>query len=234
MATNTGPIGEPRRTYLPAAGHDWLLPLYDPFVKLLGGDRARRALLDQAAIRAGHRVLDIGCGTGTLVMLIKPLHPDVDVVGLDPDPKALARARRKAERAAVSIQFDQGFADALPYPEASFDRVFSSFMFLHLQEDEKAKTLREVRRVVTPGGSFHLLDFGGPQSSTGGSFARWLHSSHRLRDNSEDRILALMHQAEFADPQTVGHGAMLFGHIAYFYSQALLPAPTGAVCRIGR
>ena len=62
-------------------------------------------------------------------MLIKRLHPDVDVVGLDPDPKALARAKRKAERSAVSIRLDQGFSHELPYPEASFDRVFSTFMF---------------------------------------------------------------------------------------------------------
>src|SRR5207249_9012160 len=125
MATNSEPIGESRRTFLPAAGRDWLLPLYDPFVKLLGGDRARKTLLDHAAIRPSHRVLDIGCGTGTLVMLIKRLHPDADVVGIDPDPKALARAQRKVGRAAVNIQFDRGFADTLPYPEASFDRVFS-------------------------------------------------------------------------------------------------------------
>ena len=86
------------RTYLPAAGHDWSLPLYDPIVKLLGGDASRRALLYQAALRPGQRVLDVGCGTGTLATLVKRLHPDVEVVGLDPDPKALARARRKAAR----------------------------------------------------------------------------------------------------------------------------------------
>jgi ubiquinone/menaquinone biosynthesis C-methylase UbiE len=48
-------------------GRDWMLPLYDPLVKLLGGDAARRALLDQTLIQPGHRVLDVGCGTGTLV-----------------------------------------------------------------------------------------------------------------------------------------------------------------------
>jgi SAM-dependent methyltransferase len=57
------------RSYVPAAGHDWLLPLYDPLVSLLGGDTARKALLDQATIRSTHRILDIGCGTGTLAVL---------------------------------------------------------------------------------------------------------------------------------------------------------------------
>src|SRR5262245_21240003 len=207
---------ESRRTYIPAAGHDWALPLYDPFVKLFGGDRARKALLDQAAIQPGHRVLDIGCGTGALVTLIKRLHSDVDVVGLDPDPKALARARRKAERMAVPIQFDQGFSDELPYPDASFDRVFSSFMLHHLQAGEKEKTLREVRRVLKPGGSLHLLDFGGPEARQNGFPARLFHSSHSLKDNSDSRIIALMSQAGLANPKVVGRRAMLIGKIAYY------------------
>src|SRR5207249_10176352 len=98
---------ESSRTYFPAAGHDWSLPLYDPIVKLLGGDAARRALLEQAGLRPGQRVLDVGCGTGTLATLIKQLYPDVAVVGLDPDPKALARARRKAAPARLSTQSAQ-------------------------------------------------------------------------------------------------------------------------------
>ena len=91
MATKIETIGEPRRTYIPAAGHDWFLPLYDPLMKALGGDSARRRLLDQASIRPGYSVLDIGCGSGSLVVLIKRIHPGVDVLGLDPDPKAPAQ-----------------------------------------------------------------------------------------------------------------------------------------------
>src|SRR5882724_11424036 len=112
---------QPQRTYLPAAGRDSLLPLYDLMTKLMGADRARRQLLDQAQIRSGHRVLDVGCGTGSLTIQLKRLNPETDVVGLDPDPKALALAKRKALRAEVSIQLDQGFGDELPYPDASFD-----------------------------------------------------------------------------------------------------------------
>jgi ubiquinone/menaquinone biosynthesis C-methylase UbiE len=116
-----------RRIYLPAAGYDWALPLYDPFVKVLGADKVRWTLLDQAALGPGHRVLDIACGTGTLAVWMKRLFPMVDVVALDPDPKALARARRRAESQRVSIRFDRGFSDELPYPDGSFNRVFSSF-----------------------------------------------------------------------------------------------------------
>jgi ubiquinone/menaquinone biosynthesis C-methylase UbiE len=216
MSTKIETTGKSSRTYLPAAGHDWLLPLYDPFVKLLGGDRARKTLLEQAALRPGHRVLDIGCGTGSLVVLIKHLHPDVDIIGLDPDPKALARARRKAEKAGVSIQFDQGFSDELPYQEATFDRVFSSFMFHHLEKDEKAKTLREIRRVLKGGGSFHMVDFGGPDSDGKGTLAHWIHSRHRLKDNSDERILILMKEAELGDPQLASRGRLFLMRIAYY------------------
>ncbi|HXG94844.1 MAG TPA: class I SAM-dependent methyltransferase [Blastocatellia bacterium] len=222
MTTKT--IEKHQRTFLPAAGRDWLLPLYDPFVKLLGGDSARRALLDQAKIQPGHHILDIGCGTGSLVILIKQLYPDAITVGLDPDPKALARAKRKAERAAVSIQFDEGFSDELPYGDASFDRVFSSFMFHHLEENEKEKTLSEVRRVLKPGGSLHLLDFGGPKHGGSGILARLFHASHRLKDNSEDRILGLMSQAGLAQPKKVSDGRLLFGLLRTAYYQASAPA----------
>jgi ubiquinone/menaquinone biosynthesis C-methylase UbiE len=211
---------ESSRTFLPAAGHDLLLPLYDPFVKLFGGDAARKALFDQAALRPSYRVLEIGCGTGTLTMQIKQHHPEVEVVGLDPDPKALARARRKAGRTAVPVQFDQGFADELPYPEASFDRVFSSFMFHHLPADERGKMLLAARRVLKAGGEFHMLDFEGPDDGAQGFLAHLLHSSDHLKENSESRVLSLMRQAGFIDVKKVGRRRMLFGSVAYYQAGA--------------
>jgi cyclopropane fatty-acyl-phospholipid synthase-like methyltransferase len=220
-------MGEYRRTCIPAAGHDWLLPLYDPLLKLLGADSARRELVEQAFVRPSHQVLDIGCGTGSLVVLIKRLYPDAEVVGLDPDPKALARARRKVERAGLSAQFDQGFSDELSYPDATFDRVFSSFMFHHLKRDEKSKTLNEARRVLKPGGSLHVLDFGGAGPRRESFLARALHSVEHMRDNFEGRIPALMGEAGFAESNEVAHRATFFGHIAY-YSASLPASKAGA------
>jgi|SRR5215471_8554457 len=213
-------MSQSARTYLPAAGHDWSLPLYDPIVKLLGGDKARKVLIDQAGLQPGHRVLDIGCGTGTMAVLTKREHPDVGITGIDPDPKALARARRKASRAGVSIQFDQGFGDELPYPEGSFDRVISSFMFHHLPAEEKVKTLRAIRRVLKPGGRLHMADFERPESGSHGFLARLFHSSEHMKDNSASRVLDLMTQAGFADPRKVGERSLFSGQIAYFQAVA--------------
>jgi methylase of polypeptide subunit release factors len=81
--------------YIPAAEHDWLLPLCDPVLRLLFHEQElRRTLLAQAEVRPGHRVLDIGCGTGTFVLLLKTECPDAEVFALDGDTKALAVARR--------------------------------------------------------------------------------------------------------------------------------------------
>ncbi len=137
-----------RRTHLPPAGRDWLLPFYDPLVKLLGAAAARREVLGLAGVEPGHRVLDVGCGTGDLVVLLKRACPGAEVVGLDADRAALARARRKARREALRVQLVRGFSDALPYPDASFDRVLSTFMLHHLARDGRARTLREARRVL--------------------------------------------------------------------------------------
>ena len=214
------------RNYLPAAGHDWALPLYDPLVKLIGAETAKRALVDQASLHGRQRVLDVGCGTGTLATLIKVTHPESEVTGLDPDPKALARGRQKAERAGASVRFDGGHADELPYPDASFDRIFSSFMFHHLPSDRRQRTLQELRRVLAPGGSLHLLDFERARQSDG-FLARWLHSSHRLDDNSEGRILAKMRNAGFVGSGKVLSGTLFFGllHLGYYRASVAGPPP---------
>ena len=150
-----------RLDYLPAMGRDALLPLYDPFTWLLGAPASHRRLVDEAAIEPRHRVLEIGCGTGNVLLRAARLHPQATMTGLDPDPAALAVARRKAARRGLDIRFDRGFAGDLPYPDASVDRVLSAFMFHHLPDAEQPRALAEVRRVLRPGGSLHLLDFGG-------------------------------------------------------------------------
>lgn len=215
-----------RKKYIPAASRDWLLPFYDPFVKLLGAEAARETLLGQAAIQPGFRILDVGCGTGTFAILIKRVHPAADVTGLDPDPKALVRANRKAERALISIRLDQGFADELPYKNRTFDRVFSTFMFHHIPLEKKEKVLHEIRRVLIPGGHLHMLDFAGSEAATSGPLTRYFHSGDHVKDNSEECILTLMNRVGLAYCQKVTEGTMLFRSLRIKYYRADATADT--------
>lgn len=155
-------------------------------------------------------------------MLAKRQHPQIEVVGLDPDPKALEVAIRKSDKAGAAIHFDRGFADDLSYPDESFDRVVSSFMFHHLTRAEKLDTLREVRRVLRHGGSLHLLDFGPPKSRYSSLLTRLLHNDEHVRDNIEGRIPSLMSDSGLAEPSEVAHRSTAFGPISYY--RAVRPA----------
>jgi ubiquinone/menaquinone biosynthesis C-methylase UbiE len=202
--------------YLPAAGSDWLLPFYDPFTRLLGVEKVHRLLIEQAQLGPGLRVLEIGSGTGNLALLAKRLYPDATIVGIDPDPRALARARRKALRKAWDVSFDEGFSENLPYPNGSFDRVLSSFMLHHVSADSRIETLRQARRVLSPTGTLHLADFvGAPRSAH--AISRVLHEpGHVHADEEGDPILAIMRGAGFQDPEGVKLLTTLVGRVAFY------------------
>ena len=134
---------------------------------------------------------------------------------MDPDPKALARAARKARRAGLTIELDRGFADELPYADGSFDRVLSSLMFHHLEADLRLASLREVLRILRPGGSLHLMDFGGDSHHLHG-LARLARRSHTLKDNWDDGIPTLMREAGFSDPTETGHLTKRIGRLTYY------------------
>jgi len=203
------------RRYLPGMGLDWLLPLYDPFTRLIGVESAHRRLAEEAQLESAQRVLEIGCGTGNLALLVKRTRPQLDVVGLDPDPKALARASRKAQHAGLALTLDRGFADELPYPDGGFDRVLSSLMFHHLDADLRKASLLEVLRVLRPGGSLHLMDFGGDSHHLHG-LARLGRRTRTFKDNWDDRIPTLMDKAGFAEAAETGHLTKHIGRLTYY------------------
>ncbi|MBN9736495.1 MULTISPECIES: class I SAM-dependent methyltransferase [unclassified Pseudonocardia] len=144
--------------YLPALVSPRLLPGYDGFATLMGATGMYWRLVAQAGIQPGSTVLEIGCGTGNVVLRAKRAVPGATVIGLDPDGEALGIARRKAADEGLALELDEGVAEDLPYDDGSVDRVLSSLMLHHLPADRQVSALREVRRVLAPGGSLHLVD----------------------------------------------------------------------------
>jgi demethylmenaquinone methyltransferase/2-methoxy-6-polyprenyl-1,4-benzoquinol methylase len=131
----------------------------------LGLDQGwRRVLVREVATRhpAG-RVLDVATGTGDLAFALAAAGLG-EVVGLDISPGMLAEARRKAEspRAAASVRFELGDAAALPFADASFDAVTVAFGVRNFEDLEVG--LRELARVLRPGGTLAVLELGTPRS----------------------------------------------------------------------
>ncbi len=154
-------MNEDRTNYIPALRYQWLTGFYDTVMdKMMRETTFKKALVRQARVAKNHQVLDLGCGTATLTLLIKQAHPEAKVTGLDGDPKALEIARDKIAKSGLTITLDEGMAFNLPYPDNSFDRVFSGLLFHHLTREDKERTLKEVYRVLRPGGELHVADWG--------------------------------------------------------------------------
>jgi ubiquinone/menaquinone biosynthesis C-methylase UbiE len=152
----------PDATFVPAAGRHRLTALYDPVVALTMRERTfRPRLVAQVVADEPSAVLEIGCGTGSLTALLAHALPTGKVVGLDPDPAVLARARAKGSMS--RIEWRAGSAVELASPAQSFDRVVASLVLHHLDTSEKRAALAEAHRVLRPGGRLHVADWGAPQ-----------------------------------------------------------------------
>lgn len=152
-------------SYIPALRYESLTRFYDPVLRAtLKEDRFKRMLVKQVALRPGHRVLDVGCGTATLTILLKQACAEAEVTGLDGDAKVLDLARTKIKAAGLDVTVMQGLASEAPFPLASFDRIASSLVFHHLTTEEKRRTLKRVRELLKSGGEVHTADWGKAQN----------------------------------------------------------------------
>jgi ubiquinone/menaquinone biosynthesis C-methylase UbiE len=206
--------------YIPAAGHDRLLRFYDPLTRLLGAERVRTRLLDAANIQPGEHVLDLGCGTGELSLLLKQRQPATQLVGLDPDAKALARAEQKRRVAGCEIEWRQGYAGRAPFPAHSFDQVVSSLVIHHLTSEQKREAFADILRLLRPGGAFHLLDFGPPRGGIERGLTTVFHQGERIADNLNGRLPDWLREAGFEDVHEVESHRTLFGRVSLYSARA--------------
>lgn len=182
--------------------------LYDAIVwfALRGRERQlRQRILELARLRPGESALDVGCGTGTLAILAKAaVGGSGAVCGVDPSVEMLARARSKAARAGVEVRFENAAAQALPFPDSSFDLALSTMMLHHLGRAARRELAAELQRVVRPGGRALIVDFAIPEAKRGG-FAG--HFRHRHGHVALAEIAGLLEGAGFRPMESGAVGA---------------------------
>jgi ubiquinone/menaquinone biosynthesis C-methylase UbiE len=188
--------------------------VYDLFGNVVTLGRAaamREQTVDLAALRAGERVLEVGCGTGEVAQRARArVGPAGQVSGIDPSAEMIAVAQRKAARAGLDIDYRVGAIEALPYPGASFDAVLSSLMLHHLPDDLKSAGLAEVQRVLKPGGRLLIVDFKRPRGWLARVAMRLLLHGHLGR--GFEHLPAIVAGAGFAD---VTSGATRFDFLGF-------------------
>ena len=208
--------------YIPALRYHPLTHWYDFIIKATIRESVFKSrLVEQVSARPGHHLLDLGCGTGTLTLMLKSRYPQAEVTGLDADPQVLALARAKTT-AGTGVQFQQGMSFALPIPDQAIDGVVSSLMFHHLARDAKQKTLAEIRRVLRPGGQLHIADFGHPQNPLQRFAFLWVQIFDGFRptgDNVAGRLPDLIRDTGFSNLEETAAFATMFGTIRLLQAQ---------------
>ena len=151
--------------FIPAARFAVLNSVYDSICSLLGlGENYRKKTLEYLKFQNKKaRVLDAGCGTGTLGIELKKKYPSIELHGADADEGILKLAKRKSAKAGVEINFQKAYIQKLPFPKNHFDFVYSSLVFHHLPKKAKQEAMGELYRVLKKDGILFISDFGKPK-----------------------------------------------------------------------
>lgn len=194
--------------------------LYDPLVEKMSLGRERRfreTTLQIMNANPHDHVLDIGCGTGSLTLLIaENLANDGEVVGLDAAPKMIAIARKKAIRKRSRAQFVVGVAEKLDFADSSFDLVVNSMFTHHINRELKRLAFAEMYRVLKPGGRLCTADIDKPTTFFArvlGWASRYVLFQPELEDNLCGKLPELMAEANFQDIKKRKH---LYGIVSFF------------------
>ena len=192
--------------YIPALRFHQLTPLYDPLLKWVMRERTlKTALIRHARIEPGMRVLDLGCGTGTLTIMAQRAHPGATFTGLDGDPRVLAAAADKAH--GLGIHWELGLANNLPFPDTHFDRVLTSLVIHHLDGAGKQEALREARSVTAPWSVLTRLQ------------AAVMRHVERADDIFAGRLPTFIVDAGFDPVDELARNATIFGPVAIWRAQ---------------
>lgn len=206
------------RTYTPALRFHRLTGAYDWVVsRTMPEQRVKTELIRQSRLLAGYRILDFGCGTATLTLMVEAAEPAVEtVVGVDVDARALRIGLAKAAARQSKVQLLSVSPGPLPFQDCSFDRVLSCLVFHHLRRADKLAALKECWRVLRPGGEIHVADWGVPANialRAGFLLTQLLDGFETTTDHVRGLLPDFVQEAGFLSVTETAHFATAFGSL---------------------
>jgi ubiquinone/menaquinone biosynthesis C-methylase UbiE len=206
-----------KNSFIPALKYHFLTKSYDRFIRLFMPEKSvKKKAVSFLKLRSGDKLLDFGCGTGTLLELLNEERNDIRCVGYDVDEEILGIAKSKDIK---NTSWVLGQEVVLPFPDQHFDKIVSTWVFHHLENDVKEIAFRQLNRVLKPGGIMIVADWGKPYNFLMRSLffiIQLADNFYTTSDNVKGRLPEYMRRASFKQVEQLAYRNTLFGTLAFY------------------
>jgi SAM-dependent methyltransferase len=208
------------KSFTPALGYGWLTRFFDFSIRLTMPEREfRRRTVEILDPHSGEKILNFGFGTGQNLVRIKRKAPGAELYGIEIDPKVKAIAERKLAEAGENAELQLYDGVTFPFEDGSFDKVFSSLVFHHLDAETKRNSLWELHRVLKPGGELLICDFGEAKNTfmrLGYGLVQLIDGFETTADNVKGKIPVYIDEAGFHDVREADFINTSLGTFSYY------------------
>ena len=207
------------KEFTPALGFSALTPAYDLAISALTReDIWRTELIDIVEPSNDDRILDVGCGTGSLVTRMKVRNPQCEIHGIDPDTAVLVKARKKAKTSNLDIAFHHGFLNPDTLTQLGrFSKIVSSLVFHQTALDTKSDILELMKKLLEPGGKLFIADYGLQRTSL-------MRTLFRCTVQAIDGVKNTQHNADGRMVDLIAKSGFL-----NVVEARVIPTPTGSI-----
>lgn len=183
----------------PALLFDWLTPFYDFFGQYGLRGKLQKRVLESVKLKGDWRVLDVGCGTGADLIMLKSNWPEMKLYGIDGDPKIIKIAKEKEKQGGLGLSLQLALAEELPFKKNWFDAVWCNLLLHHLPTGPKKQAIKEMYRVLRVGGRCFLIIFSKPKNPILAKIVLIQNWWAETKDNYEDKIPEFLREAGFKE-----------------------------------